>query len=313
MSRYKGYVMVVVAASLWGISGTAAQHLFQHFNVEMGWLVTIRLLASGMLFLLLGMIGGKRQAVWDIWKSKYTIFHFVLFGLFGMLGVQFTYFAAIEAGNAAVATLLQYAAPVIIMGYYLLKLRKFPNRFEITAVFLTLMGTFLLLTDGAPQTLAVSKEGFLWGILSALALAFYTLYSDKLVREFDSIIVVGWGMMIGGLALCPVYPPGLQTLASLDFTAVLMILFVIIFGTLIPFYLFIDSMRYITPKESSLLSCTEPLSSVISSVFWLGVSFGMYQGIGAIGIISMVIILTISPKQVESGTVTMDEMDTRFS
>ncbi|PLT35025.1 DMT family transporter [Bacillus sp. V5-8f] len=313
MSRYKGYIMVIIAASLWGISGTAAQHLFQQSNVEMGWLVTVRLLASGMLFLLFALLGGKKQAVWNVWKGKYSIFHFVLFGLFGMLGVQFTYFAAIEAGNAAVATLLQYAAPIIIMGYYLLKLRKFPNRFEIIAVFLTLMGTFMLLTDGSPETLAVSKTGLFWGILSAFALAFYTLYSDKLVREFDSIIVVGWGMMIGGLVLCLVYSPFSQAFESLDFYAVILILFVIIFGTLIPFYLFIDSMRYITPKESSLLSCTEPLSSVITSVFWLGVSFGMYQALGAIGIISMVILLTLSPKQVESGTVPVDEMDTRFS
>lgn len=158
--------MVVVAASLWGISGTAAQYLFQHSKMEVGWLVTVRLLASGVLFLLLALLGRNKQAVLDVWRSKYTVFHFILFGLFGMLGVQFTYFAAIETGNAAVATLLQYAAPLIIMGYYLVKLRKFPNRFEISAVFLTLFRTFLLLTNGSPQTLAVSKAGFFWGILS---------------------------------------------------------------------------------------------------------------------------------------------------
>ncbi|CAH0347172.1 DMT family transporter [Bacillus sp. CECT 9360] len=310
MKKYKGYLMVVVAASLWGISGTVAQHLFQNSSVTMGWLVTVRLLGSGFLFLMLALLGRNKQAVWEVWKNKYSASHFLLFGLFGMLGVQYTYFASIDAGNAAVATLLQYAAPVIILGYFLVKLRTVPNMFEIIAVTLTLAGTFLLLTDGTPQTLAVPKAGFIWGILSAFALAFYTLYSGKLVKEYNSIIVVGWGMMIGGLALSPVYPPLSFNVASLDLTTYSLILFVIIFGTLIPFYLFIDSMRFITAKESSLLSCSEPLSAVISSVLLLGIPFGLYQGIGALCIIFMVVLLTLKPKKsAASESVQVEEMN----
>ena len=43
----------------------------------------------------------------------------ILFGLFGMLAVQYTYFASIKEGNAAVATLLQYLAPIFITVYLL--------------------------------------------------------------------------------------------------------------------------------------------------------------------------------------------------
>ena len=42
----------------------------------------------------------------------------ILFGLFGMLAVQYTYFASIKEGNAAVATLLQYLALYLLLYTY---------------------------------------------------------------------------------------------------------------------------------------------------------------------------------------------------
>ncbi|WP_409301119.1 DMT family transporter [Peribacillus sp. SCS-155] len=295
MAKNKGYVMVLTAAALWGISGTAAQHLFDKSTVTMGWLVTVRLLASGLLFLIMAALGGKSREVFTVWRNTASISHFVFFGIAGMMGVQYTYFAAIDTGNAAVATLLQYIAPVIILAYYLLRQRSIPNRLEIIAVILALWGTVLLLTNGKPETLAVPWSAVGWGLLSAFALAFYTLYSNKLVQKFNSVIVVGWGMLFGGISLIPVYKPYEFDASEWNVSVYLLIVFVIIFGTLIPFYLFIDSLHYITPKEGSLLSCAEPLSSVITSIIWLGVPFGIFQGAGALSIIGMVILLTLKP------------------
>ena len=45
-NRLKGIIMVIIGACLWGLSGTAAQQLFQYDNVSTEWLVTIRLLIS---------------------------------------------------------------------------------------------------------------------------------------------------------------------------------------------------------------------------------------------------------------------------
>ena len=52
--RLKGIAMVIVGGSLWGISGTVAQVLFQRYGFQAGGLVTIRLLCAGILLLVLG-------------------------------------------------------------------------------------------------------------------------------------------------------------------------------------------------------------------------------------------------------------------
>lgn len=104
-SRKKGIFLVLFGAILWGVSGTVAQYLFQHQGFSPEWVVVVRLLISGVI--LLGIAYKKeKNRVWAIWKVKHDSFSILLFGMIGMLGVQYTFFAAIVHGNAATATVL---------------------------------------------------------------------------------------------------------------------------------------------------------------------------------------------------------------
>src|SRR5690349_18604651 len=102
----KGMIMAIIGAGLWGVSGTVAQQLFQQLNISTEWLVTVRLLISGIILLLLSSCSPNRDQIFGIWKHKSESIKILLFGILGMLGVQYTYFASINEGNAAVATLL---------------------------------------------------------------------------------------------------------------------------------------------------------------------------------------------------------------
>ena len=71
---------------------------------------------------------------------------------------------------------------------------------------MTLIGTFLLLTNGSISHLVVSPTSLLWGIISGLALAFYTIYATGLLEKFPSILIVGWAMIISGCAMSFKHP-----------------------------------------------------------------------------------------------------------
>jgi len=290
--RYKGFLMVLLAASLWGLSGTVAQRLFQSEGFNPGWLVTMRLLISGILLLSLTSFRKKSKNILSVWKSV-DIIKLLIFGFFGMLGVQYTYFAAIKTGNAATATLLQYMAPLFITIYLALRYQKIPKIKELLVLGLAILGTLLLVTNGTIYQLSVSKIAILWGLGSGLALAFYTIYPSELLQRWGSDIIVGWGMIVGGIGLSLVHPPWKIQGQNWSIISAFFVAFVIIFGTLIAFYLYIDSLRYITPTEASLLASAEPLSATITSVFWLNISFSIFQAIGGICIICAVILLSM--------------------
>jgi drug/metabolite transporter (DMT)-like permease len=281
--RIKGIILVIIGAMLWGISGTVAQYLFQKKGFSPEWLVVVRLLVSGLILLIYASLKGN-QNIWKIWGSKHNSLQLLLFSIIGMLGVQYTYFAAIQYGNAATATILQYLSPVIITGYLAMRTKKFPNYQETLAIVLGMVGTFLIITKGNMHSLSISKLALVWGISSAFAAAFYTLQPRSLLKNWGSTLVVGWGMLVGGIAFSFIHQPWNFT-GHWSVTSILAVIFVVLFGTLIAFYCYLESLNYIRPTETSVLSSVEPLSAVFLSVVWLRVPFGIPEWLGTVCII----------------------------
>ncbi|MEE6450581.1 EamA family transporter [Gottfriedia acidiceleris] len=294
-SRTKGIILVLTAAILWGISGTVAQFVFQrnHFSPE--WLVVIRLLFSGIILLIFASLKEKRN-ITEIWKDKKDVLSLLLFSILGMLAVQYTYFAAIKASNAATATILQYLAPVIITCYLAISLKKVPTRKEVLAIILALAGTFLLVTHGTIRGLSITGWALFWGLASAFALAFYSIQPQNLLKKFGSTIVVGWGMLIGGICFSFIHSP-FNFQGHWSISAYFGVIFIVIFGTLIAFYCYLESLKYINASESSLLACVEPLSAAVLSVIWLSVNFEMLDWIGSLCIISTIVILSMADRK----------------
>jgi len=164
--RTLGFLLVILGASFWGIGGTVAQRLFQQDNLEVGWLVSSRSLLAGLLLIAIYKMTHRHESIFVIWRTKQNAFRQILFSLLGMLAVQYTYMMSIAIGNSAVATLLQYLAPLFIMAYYFLTRQSPLTKQDGIAVSLTLVGTFLLLTNGSFSTLSVPFMAVLWGILS---------------------------------------------------------------------------------------------------------------------------------------------------
>lgn len=292
--RTKGILLVVSASMLWGVSGPVAQYLFQRKDISPEWLVDIRLLLSGLLLImLLYLKNGKK--IFNIWKSKYGRRNIILFSTIGLIGVQYGYFASIKYGNASTATILQYLSPVIIVCYVSFKSKELPTFKETLSILLALLGTFFLITKGNIHSLAISNLALFWGILSAFAAAFYIVQPSYIIKRWGCDVVIGWGMLLGGILFSFVHPFWrIQGEYSMD--SILGIIFVVVFGTLISFYWYLDSTKYIKASETSLLSCIEPMSATIVSILWLHIPFGIFDVLGSIFIISTVLILSYNKK-----------------
>jgi drug/metabolite transporter (DMT)-like permease len=294
-SRPKGMALVLIGASMWGISGTVAQYLFQERGFSPEWLVVTRLLISGIILLALAQQSKDTRSIWGVWKNKKDIVSLLLFSIFGMLAVQYTFFSAIKESNAATATVLQYLAPVMIACYFAIRSKRLPTSNEMFAVILALVGTFLLVTQGNLNSLSITRIALFWGLASAVALAFYTVQPLRLLDKWGSIIVMGWGMLIGGVSFSFIHPPW-NFVGQWSLNSFFAVAFIVVFGTLIAFYCYLESLRYITATETSLLACIEPLSAAVLAVVWLHVSFGLAEWLGTFCIILTIVILSVMKK-----------------
>lgn len=287
----KGSLLSMFSAMLWGVSGAVGQFLFSHRGFEPQWLVTIRMLLSGII--ILGYLYIKdRNKIFLVWRNKTDIIDMLLFSIVGMLATQYTYFVAIGHSNAATATVLQYLAPVIIMLYISLRGRKLPNIMEILAVICALVGTFLLATHGKIDSLSISGAALFWGLASAFALAFYSIQPKRLLDSFDSMTLIGWAMLVGGLFISFINPPW-KTAGVWDTASISFVTFIVILGTLIPYSCYLFGIKMIGATKASLFASVEPLSSAIVSIIWLKVSLAFIDIIGFIFIIATVFLLSI--------------------
>lgn len=288
-TRKKGVCLALLGATFWGASSVAAQFLFheKHFTPE--WLVVVRLLSSGLLLLLYDALK-YRTGSFAIWRSVSDRGQLLLFAIFGMLSVQYTYFAAIRYGNAATATILQYLMPVIIVCYFALRYWRLPRLIEIVSVLLAVFGTLLLVTKGDFGHLALSPKALGFGVTSAFACAFYTVQPRRLLTRWRSPLVTGWAMFVGG-ACMSFYKPPWQFSGVWDSAAFGALAFVVLFGTIVAFCAYLESTKYISATQTSTIASVEPLASVLLSVWLLGTPFGLIDWGGMACILSTVFLL----------------------
>lgn len=293
---------VLIGATLWGLSGTAAQRLMQGYGVTPQWLVTTRMLVAGLLLLLAGRWLGVRDRLGP-WRDGRSRRQLIAFALGGLLGVQYSYMAAIALGNAATATFLQYLGPAFVTVYEVLRWRRRPRPHEVAALVLAMGGTLLLATGGSLHRLAVPAGAVAWGLVSALTLAFYTVAGASLLQRWPPAVSVGWAMVVGGAAMAVLAPPwsvGGRAVAW-DAAAAGLWAFVVLGGTLVAFTLYLASLRHLRPSQTSLLACMEPLAAAASATLWLGVPFTGPMAAGGAAVMAAVLLLSRERAGTEPG------------
>ncbi|MFX3672970.1 MAG: DMT family transporter [Paenisporosarcina sp.] len=296
MERAKGIFLIITGAVLWGATGPIMEWILSNTKLSVSFMLTLRLLIAGAGMILFIRIQGNE--ITSMWKSVYWIKRFFLFSILGMLGLQFSFVSAIEASNAVVATLLQFLAPIFVVVFVSLDLKKWPPTYQIIGITGTLVGLFLLLTNGSMTNLVLSPAALGWGITVGLSFAFYTLYPAALMKEWGVFLVVGWSMLFAGiiLALITRIWESTEWIYLMDVKLVFFLTMVIVFGTL-AFVLFLSSMKYISAIETSILSSLEPLTAMVISVLWLQQILGLWQWVGALFMLIFVTWLSISGKK----------------
>ena len=279
---------------MWGISGLFAESLFKvSSNITPIWLTQIRLIISGIVLLIIATV--LHQKPFSVLKDKKNTLPIIAYGVFGLLPVQVFYFIAIEMANASIATILQFIGPFFVLTYLAVTHQQVLRKLDVLAAILAFIGVFLLSTHGNFNQLAITPLALVFGLLSAVGEASYTLIPVKLVKRVSSLVVTGWGMLFAGVGLMIVYPqfPVIPNTPRvwLDVSAI------IIIGTIIPFQIMANALRYVQPSTVSLLDAFEPLSATVGSVLIFGLVMSGMDWLGTLLVIGSVLALNFTPKR----------------
>lgn len=285
----KGFLFTFLGATFWGLSGVLGEYLLNVAKFDSLWVINNRILFAGLIILCY-LYKKEKNELFLIFSNKIDCLRLVNFAFVGLLLCQGAYFLAIKYTNAGTATILQYIGPTIIMIYYCVVRKRLPQSNEFLAIILSLVGVLIISTQFDFSKLVISPLGLFWGLMSAIGLVTYNIFSLKLIGKYGVLKVIAWAMFIAGVVMDIVcgtfYLP--SNFGMLD---LLLFIGVILFGTILSYAIYLSGVQLIGAVKGSIIACFEPIAAIIFSILFIGTSFTIFDLFGAFLILFAVVVL----------------------
>src|SRR6202165_5674541 len=197
-----GLFFAVASAFTFGASGPFAKSL-----MEAGWsptaAVTARL-AGGALVMAIFATVVKPDWFREARRHAKTV---VAYGLIPIAGAQLCYYNAVAHLSVGVALLLEYTAPILVVGWLWGTTRRRPRNLTLAGVALALAGIMLvlgILNHGGLSGAQINAIGVIWGLAAAICAACYFMMSDEVTADgsgLNSITLAAGGLIVGAAAV----------------------------------------------------------------------------------------------------------------
>jgi drug/metabolite transporter (DMT)-like permease len=257
-----------------------------------GALVTVRV-AGAAAILLIPAVVSMRGRWWELRQHAVAI---LSYGVAAVAGCQLAYFYAVTHLSVGVALLLEYLAPVLIVGLLWVRHRQRPRRLTVAGVVLALGG--LLLVLDVLGGVRISAVGVMWGLLAALGLVVYFTIAARDENALPPLALAGGGLLVGSLVLAVAGIAGLVPMrfATADVELVgrqvawwIPVLELMLVAAALAYVTGIMAARLLGTKVASFVSLTEVLFAVVFAWILLGELPRPVQLVGGLLIVAGVV------------------------
>lgn len=289
--KFKAYLYIIAAASLWGLIGLFVKILSAQGFSSMQ-IVALRSLASAVCITVVLCKLGKEyfRVRWqDLWL-------FIGTGILSLTFFNYCYFNCINASSLAAAALLLYTAPIFVM---LMSLVLFHERFTITkgiALLTTFIGCALI--TGILNTAAdFSFTALLYGLGSGIGYALYSIFGKFAVRKYSSATISAYTFYFSTLSSLPLADFSASNV-QWNITTLLAALGIGGLCAVIPYLLYNRGLQEVEATQASILATVEPLVAACVGILCFSEPVTWQKLAGIALILASVIILNLHSKNV---------------
>ena len=217
----------------------------------------------------------------------------IAFGVFGFAAVNLFYFLAIQRLNVGVALIIEFTAPIWIALWMRFIQKKIVSKLMWWGLVIGLTG--LVLIAQVWRGLTLDGLGVTFAVLDAFALALYFLVGEKLVGVKSSEATMAWGLGISSVFFAIIQPwwnfPFEELGSVVELTGRLsgisiptyyLILWIIVLGTAVPYFLVLNGLRGLSAATSSSIGMLEPVFGGIFAWIFLYEKLNFIQSVGAV-------------------------------
>ena len=205
--RSGGLALALISTVSFGTSGAFVKPL-----LEAGWspaaAVTARALTAGLVLLpvVLVSLRGRWAALWRARRQVLGM------GVIAVAFTQLAYFAAIQRIPVSTALLIEYLAPLLLVGFAWVTTRRAPRPTVLLGSVLAVGGLVLVIGPGALH--AADPVGLAIAFAAAIGCAVYFVIAARPADGLPPVALAGSGLLLGGLVLALVAATGLLPLRA---------------------------------------------------------------------------------------------------
>lgn len=292
-----GYAMALAAATLWAVNGVVSKVIIESGDIPAERLTEVR--TTGAFLLLAAALGIARPESLRLRRAELPML--LTFGVLGLAFVQWFYFVAISRLDIGVALLIQYIAPVLVALWARFAYHEPVRRRIWAALGLSIVGIALLVELWHGLTL--DGLGVAAALGSALTFAVYILSAERAIARRDPVSLVCYGFLLASVFWAILQPwtsfpadrvgESVSLLGRLDDLSLpvwLLMSWMVVLGTIIPFALLASSLRHIPASRAAITAMFEPVAATAFAYAWLGESLTAFQLIGALVVLAAILL-----------------------
>jgi len=189
-----GLVFALVSATSFGLSGPLAKGL-----LDAGWTpaaaVTLRSLVASAALLVPALLALRGR--WGLVRRNAGLL--VFYGVVPVALTQLAYFSAVDHLQVSIALLIEYTAPVLVVGWLWARYGQRPGRLTVVGAVLAAAGLLLVLDvlSGA----RLDAVGVLYALGAMVGCAIYFIVNARTDNGLPPLVLAAGGLLVGGVTL----------------------------------------------------------------------------------------------------------------
>ena len=284
----RGWTLLLIGISLFVVNAGVSRLVLSE-GIGAVPLASVRIVGTALVLGAVVILTGRART---LRLSRRELPLLTVYGVAGVGLVQVSYFVAIERLPIGLALLLEYLAPLLVALTARFVLRERVSALLWPALGLTLGGLALALqlTGGGE---GLDPLGVGAGLVAAVSFATYFLLGERIVRHRDPLSTTFWGFAIPAV-LATAISPWWGTVAAASRVSVelpdalggasvallLLVAWVVLLGTLVPFAAETAALRYIPATTVTVVATLEPVGAAVLAWWWFGESLTGLQVLG---------------------------------
>jgi len=275
----KGYILVFLAASMWGTLGIFAKLLYG-FGLDPFTITFYRaLIAFALLFVY------NTSKGFQIKKHRLPFYAF--YGFFAVFLFYILYFYTVKISSVSLAVLLLYSAPVYstILGYFIFNERI--TAIKLMALLMAIIGVLLVVNPNGEN---VSKIAIALGLLSGFTYALYGILAKFAVKNERPEEALLYTIGFGAIFLLPFSE------FKIPISALPYLFGLAFFPTFLAYILYNTALKEIEVSKASIIATVEPVVALVLAYLLFHETLTTKQMVGATLIILGALILHVEER-----------------